>query len=254
MTRHIVIPDCQVKPGQDFTYLRAIGNYIADKRPNVIVNLGDFADMPSLSSYDIGKKSFEGRTYKADVEATLEAMDTLMLPIETEIQRIRNNKKKQWKPKLVFTTGNHENRINRAIELDRKLDGLISIDDLKYKEWGWDVVPFLQPRIIDGVMYSHYFTPGHSNNAIGTARQILIKKHMSCIAGHKQGRDVSYDKRGDGKRITAIIAGSSYPHNEGYMSFQDNQHWRGIIVLNEVKEGEFDEMFVSTDYLLRKYG
>ena len=253
MTRHIAIPDCQVKPGQDFTYLKAIGNYIAEKKPDTIVNIGDFADMPSLSSYDVGKKSFEGRTYKDDVAAVHEAMNTLMTPILNKIERIKTNKKKQWNPKLLFTLGNHCDRINRAINLDRKLDGLISIDDLKYEEWGWEVIPFLEPVNVDGVLYAHYFTSGVMGRPVTSARQLLLKKHMSCVAGHQQGRDVSYDKRGDGRQITAIIAGSCYPHDEDYMDFQSNKHWRGLVVLNEVNDGSFDEMFVSLDYLLRKY-
>ena len=32
-----VISDCQVKGGVDLTYLTAIGNYIASKKPNVIL-------------------------------------------------------------------------------------------------------------------------------------------------------------------------------------------------------------------------
>ena len=41
-----VIPDTQVKPDQDLSYLRAIGNYIVEKQPDAVVHLGDFADMP----------------------------------------------------------------------------------------------------------------------------------------------------------------------------------------------------------------
>jgi len=73
--KHLVIPDCQVKPGQSVKYLENIGKYIAEKQPEVIVCIGDFADMPSLSSYDVGKKSFEGRTYKADVKAVHKGME-----------------------------------------------------------------------------------------------------------------------------------------------------------------------------------
>lgn len=253
MRRHIIITDCQVKPDQKLNYLRCIGNYIADKKPDTLINIGDFADMPSLSLYDVHKKSFEGRTYKADIEASLEGMDELMHPIIREQRRLENNKKKRWKLQKVLTLGNHENRINRAIELDRKLDGLISVDDLKYESWGWEVMPFLKPKIVDGVAYSHYFPSGGMGRAIGSARQLIIKKHMSCIAGHLQGRDVSYDRRGDGKRITCIIAGSCYPHDEAYLDYQTNQHWRGIIMLNEVADGQFDEMFISTKYLMDKY-
>lgn len=66
--RILVIPDCQVKPGVPLDHMSWIGKLIVDKKPDVIVNIGDFADIPSLSSYDVGKKSFEGRRYVDDLE------------------------------------------------------------------------------------------------------------------------------------------------------------------------------------------
>jgi hypothetical protein len=150
--------------------------------------------------------------------------------------------------------GNHEHRIDRAIELDRKLDGLISIEDLQYKEFGWEVVPFLTPLNIDGILYSHYFTSGVMGRPCGTARAQLTKGHMSCVAGHQQGRDVSYAKRGDGKLMTSIIAGSFYQHEEGYLNTQTNAHWHGVLMLNEVDDGQFDEMFISLEFLRKRYG
>jgi hypothetical protein len=76
---------------------------------------------------------------------------------------------------------------------------------------------------------------------------------MSCFAGHKQGKEISYDKRGDGKSITSIICGSSYVHEERYLGPQGNVHWRGIFVLNEVNDGQFDEMPVSMRFLQERY-
>ena len=66
--KHLVIPDCQIRPGDSTDFLRAIGNYVVSKKPDVVVCIGDFADMPSLSSYDVGKKSFEGRRYRDDIQ------------------------------------------------------------------------------------------------------------------------------------------------------------------------------------------
>lgn len=254
MTRHFILPDAQVKPEQSYSHLTWAGKYCVDKKPDVIVCIGDFADMESLSSYDVGKKEFEGRTYKADIEAAQEAMSYFMAPILREQTRLLTNKKKKWKPKLLFTLGNHEHRINRAISLDRKLEGLISIDDLGYEEFGWEVVPFLKPYIIDGVCYAHYFCSGAMGRPITSSRLTLQKMHMSCVAGHQQGRDVAYSTRADGKRITSIIAGSYYQHDENYLNHQTNSHWRGCVMLNEVVDGEFDEMFLSLNYLKRKYG
>lgn len=251
--RHIIIPDCQITPDDDLEFLGAIGNYIAEKRPDTIINIGDFADMRSLSSYDKNKKSFEGRTYVADIDSAIEAMSILILPISMEVTKRKNQKKKAWKPRMILTLGNHCDRINRAIEEDRKLEGLISTDDLRYEEFGWEVYPFLKTVVVDGVCYSHYQTSGVKGLPITSARMLLTKKHMSCIVGHQQGRDVAYTTRGDGRRMTSIIAGSCYEHDEGYLNDQTNIHWRGIVVLNEVFDGEFDEMFVSLKYLKENY-
>ena len=90
---HLVIPDVQVKPGQDNTFLKIIGEYIVHKKPDVVVCLGDFADMPSLSSYDFGKRSFEGRRYKDDINAAHDAMAALLEPMEEYNYHAKKNKK-----------------------------------------------------------------------------------------------------------------------------------------------------------------
>ena len=59
--KHMIIPDTQVKPGSSFEHLKWAGQYAVEKKPDVIVHIGDHWDMPSLSSWDVGKKSFEGR-------------------------------------------------------------------------------------------------------------------------------------------------------------------------------------------------
>jgi hypothetical protein len=176
-----------------------------------------------------------------------------MKPILREINKLKDNHRKRWNPRLILTLGNHEDRINRAIEEDRKLSGLMSIDDLRYEEYGWEVIPFLEPVVVDGIAYCHYFPSGVRGNAITSARMLINKKHMSCIAGHQQGRDVAYGVRGDGVHLMSIIAGSFYQHDEAYLNHQTNNHWRGIIMLNEVVNGSFDEMFVSMNYLREKY-
>ncbi len=249
----MVIPDVQAKDGHDFTYLTNIGLYATEKKPDVIVCIGDFADLPSLSSYDVGKKSFEGRRYKTDIAATHRAMDALMAPLKAYNERAIKNHKERYTPRLVLTLGNHENRINRAINDDPKLDGTIGIDDLGYPSWGWEVYPFLDVVVIDGVAYSHFFTTGLMGRPCTSASAQLSKKHMSCVAGHQQGMQVATAHRADGKRITSIIAGSCYEHTEEYMSSQGNNHWRGFLMLHGVDDGEFDLMNVSLGYLNKRY-
>lgn len=253
MTKHFVLPDCQIRAGDDTTFLTAIGNYLVRKQPEVIVNLGDFADMLSLSSYDVGKKSFEGRRYTHDIQAAKGAMEALLAPIKSFNERAKKNKEKQYKPRMVFTLGNHEHRISRAINDDAKLDGVLSVDDLGYKEFGWEVYPFLDVVIIDGIAYSHYFVTGIAGRAASTASAQLRKTNMSSIAGHQQGLQVATGSRADGTRLQAIIAGSCYEHNEDYLGPQGNQHWRGALMLHDVNDGEFDLMSIKLDWLKNKY-
>lgn len=251
-TKHLVIPDTQIKPGTPIDHIKWVASYIVDKKPDVLVLIGDWADMASLSSYDVGKKSFEGRTYTADIEIANDCLSMLMEPIQKEQARLLRGKRGAWNLRKLVTLGNHENRITKAIENDRKLDGLISTDDLRFADFGFEVAPFLEPVEIDGIAYCHYFVSGIMGRPVSSARALLAKHHMSCVAGHQQGRDVAYAYRANGTKITGLIAGSYYIHDEDYLNRQTNEHWRGINVLHEVNNGSFDEMPVSLDYLRRR--
>ena len=235
----------QYKDGVSLEPARQVGQFLAEKQPEVIILGGDFSDMPSLSSYDKGKASFEGRRYQKDVDATKRAMEAFMEPIR---------KARGYKPRLVLTLGNHEARITRAAEEQPELEGLISIDDLEYESFGWEVIPFLKPISINGIMYCHYFTSGVMGRPITSAAALLAKKHMSCVAFHQQGKQIAYSTRADGSTITGMIIGSCYNHSENYLGPQGNRHWRGFAMLHDVHNGSCDEMFISLPYLKRRYG
>jgi hypothetical protein len=249
----LVIPDTQARPGDDFGFLRCVGKYIMDKRPDVIVHLGDLADMESCSHWDKGKLAFEGRRYKADIKAAHDAQEALLGPMREYNLMRRRNKKSIYRPRMVLTLGNHEDRITRTVSENAMLDGTIGIEDLKYEFYGWEVIPFLQVKIISGVAFAHYFTTGRLGKAAATAQAQLSKKHMSTIAGHQQGLLMASDYRADGARMTSIICGSCYDHQESYLGPQGNQHWHGVIMLHNVEDGEFDPMYVPLHYLKQKY-
>lgn len=249
----LVLPDVQAKPGVDFSYLKRIGTYMVEKRPDIVVCIGDFSDQHSLSTFDVGKKSYEGRRYKKDIEATHEAMSAFLTPMIDFNEKAKRNKERQYKPRMVMTLGNHEHRISRAIESDPKLDGLMSLDDLCYEAFGWEVIPFLKPIIIEGVAFAHYFTTGVMGRPAGTAQAQLRKTSMSAFAGHQQGKQIAYGTRADGKTMTSIISGSCYEHEEMYLGAQGNHHFRGFFMLHDVQDGAFDEMPVSLSYINKKY-
>jgi hypothetical protein len=210
--------------------------------------------MPSLSSHDIkGSKYFEGLRYKSDIDIAKQAMKMLLKPLKDLQARQKKNKEKVYKPRMVLTLGNHENRIDRAVNNNPTLEGLISTKDLGY-ESDWEVHGFLHPVFINGVGFNHYWPVGAMGRPASSPAAIISKLHMSCVAGHQQGKQVAYGKRADGRPITAIVVGSYYLHDESYMDQLSNRHWRGLLVMNEVEDGHFDEMFLSIEYLEKKYG
>ncbi len=255
MSKHLVLPDTQIKPGVPLDHIGWAAQYVVDKKPDVIVMIGDWADMCSLSSYDVGKKDFEGRTYAADIEVSNDALADFMRPIEKERARLSRNKEKRWNPRKIFLLGNHENRINKAINTDRKLEGLISTDDLLFKENGWEVYDFLQPVIIDGVAYCHYFVTGVMGRPVTSARALTQKKHMSCTMGHVQNTEIDMSSvRADGTPIIGLFAGCFTLHDEDYLGPQGNPVHRQIWMKHEVENGMYYPMPVSINYLRERYG
>jgi len=250
--KHLFIPDVQSKDGVALDHLTHIGQYIVEKKPDVIVCIGDFADMPSLSSYDKGKKSFEGRRYKKDIAAAREAMNLLLAPIKEYNKHQVELRKKQYKPRMVMTLGNHEERIARAVNDSAELEGVIGYHDLPYEEW--EVHDYLKPVFIEGVCYTHFMAnPMTGKPYGGMASGILKNVGHSFVVGHAQKLDVATRYLTDGSQQWGIVAGACYQHMEDYKGPQGNHHWRGIIMLHRVVSGSFDPCFISLDYLRDKY-
>jgi hypothetical protein len=247
---HIVIPDTQVKPGVPVHHLEWAGQYIADRSPDVLVVLGDWWDMPSLSSYDKGTRAAEGRRIFDDLDAGNEAMDRFLRPIKA--------RKAAWKKmRKVFLIGNHEQRIERATNITAELHKLVSYDDLNTKDF--EVHDFLEPVEIDGVTYSHFF-PRAASGAITqnrrgapSARAQCIRQGGSATAGHQQGLDCSPVVLGH-RLQWGLIAGSFYLHDESYLTPQGHNYWKGIVVKHDVRNGGYSPMFVDLPYLERRFG
>lgn len=243
--KHLYIPDIQAKKGVPLNHLTSIGKYAVEKRPDVIILAGDFADMPSLSSWDRGKKAFEGRRYKSDIEATHQALELLMTPLQ---------KAKNYNPRIVITLGNHEDRITRAVENAAHLEGIISINDLGYEAYGIEQIPYKKPIEIDGISYCHYFyNPMTGRPYAGNAVNIMNKVKKSFFMGHQQRLDIACVPRIDGGMYWGVVAGACYQHEEDYLGPQGNTHWRGIVMAHDVQDGDMDIMTVSLKYLMDKF-
>jgi hypothetical protein len=251
VSTHVVIPDTQTKSGVPTAHLRWIGNYLVDQfagKNLTVIHLGDHWDMPSLSSYDKGKKAMEGRRYEADIKAGNLAFEILCAPLEAHMAHNKNS----WSPRRIFLDGNHEHRVTRAAEADAQLDGLINLDHMDTR--GWERYGFLEPVTVDGVCYSHYFyNPMTGRPYGGTNVESRLKTvGHSFTMGHQQGLKWGRVDTVQGPHL-GLVAGSCYLHDEDYLGPQSVGYWRGIVVCHQVAGGSYDPMFVSLDFLCRKY-
>jgi hypothetical protein len=208
--------------------------------------------MPSLSQHEKpGSKKTEGARYENDIAAANGFFETYDKVVAPEVKRQSRNKS-AWKPEQVYLLGNHENRIDRALENEPKYQGAIGTHHLKSP--GWRRYPFLEVVEMDGICFSHYFQSSMSKFAVGGSIDNRLNRiGRSFIQGHQQGMLYGARIFPTGETKHGLVAGSCYLHEEDYRGAQGQRHWRGVVVLNEVRNGDYAVMPLSLAYLCRKY-
>jgi hypothetical protein len=247
--KHLVIPDTQIKPGVPLEHLYWIGRYAAHKKVDVLVQIVDWAEMHSLSSYDRGKRAGENARYSDDVDYANEGLAELHRGLDG------------YEPELkLWTIGNHEQRIERFVNDNPELYGHLDYTDFDFERRGWVVAPFLQPVEVDGILYCHFF-PRSANGKVmqmrygaPNAKTQVQREHQSATAGHSPGLDVACVPTSRGL-LRGLIAGSCYQHDatDEFAGPQSNNYWRGVYVKHWVHDGQYNGMEVDLDFLRRKY-
>lgn len=251
----LVIADTQRRP--DNVQLNtpldiAIGNMIVAEQPEVVVHIGDHFDMPSLSTYDMPKnnrRTIDGREVAADVAAGRQSMDRILAPLRDLQQRQKDSKHKVYRPRMVFTLGNHEERILRFPELR----GLVGIPDL-FAGTPWEVYDYLEPVTFGGVEFVHFAANALSGRPFGgSAEYRLNKTKMSVVQGHEQTFKYAMEFLNNGRALSFLVGGSCYLHDEPYKGPQGNNHFRGGFILHNVKDGIYDLEQVSCARMMEEY-
>jgi hypothetical protein len=246
---HMFIPDPQVDPGRPIEHLRWAAQYALDKRPDVIVFGQDWWNFRSLNRHEMDHADYRTRDAAGDLLAGAHGLDLFMGTLE-------EGERDGYKPALFFQEGNHDALWWRTFITDQRLWRCYkgpSAFVAKYQQVYWSNLE--EVVCIDGVHYSHYFTNPMTGRALGgTALHKLNKLKFSFTMGHQQGKDIAEQYLANGAVLRGCVAGSFYQHNEDYKGPQGNLHWRGLIYKHEVREGNYDLMEVSIDFLRRRYG
>jgi predicted phosphodiesterase len=230
----VIIGDLHAHPDYDIERFRAAGQLCAEQWPDVIVQIGDWADMCSINQHG-SRFELESRRYHEDVEITKESLFEFMEPL------LRRRKKL---PRRILTEGNHENFIRRFVGQNPNMHSKISVRDLGYEDFGFEVYPFRRSVEIAGFHFVH-----HLGSQTGRPSRVDSPSNgfkslgVSTVVGHTHTYYrgcVPFKNR----RIWGLDVGCLIHKN---MGFRENwscdtahKYWRGIVILNNAENGDAD--------------
>ena len=253
----IVIGDSHVDDEQSLDRFDVASKFIIDQKPEYIVNIGDFLTLNCLSAWDMNKrKKMEGRRYIKEIDAGNEALDRLMAGVNQYNKKRRKSKKVQYKPKWIYTAGNHSDRLGRYLDNDPTFEGTIGIQkDLKLKERGIEWIPYREYYYINDVGFTHIpfnkVAPICGMNITAKAQAVGIK---STVFGHTHEQHLSHVHKEGMKHLQDTYnCGCFFDKKEDYVHGKVTNYWRGLTVLHIWKEGRFDVESWSMGRLEREY-
>lgn len=250
---HLVFSDAHAVFGFPNDRADLLGQLIYDIRPDVVIDLGDTADMPSLSSYDKGTKAFVGRSYTQDIAAHNEFQDRVW-------HKLKRSKKKL--PKRIRLIGNHEQRIERAINIQPELEGTIGYRDLDLDSYYDIVVPYdgNTPGTIevDEIFYAHYFVSGVMGRPISgehPAYSLLTKNYVSCTQGHTHVFDhtIRSNMGKESGKLQGLTTGCFMDFYMPWAGQSNKIWWRGCFIKRNVEGGSYDLEAISMSQLKQRY-
>lgn len=240
-------------PGTSNERFDWLGSFLYDLKPDVVIDLGDGADMRSLNSYDTRyPQALVTQSYEEDIEVYNDSQDRLR-------HKFRHNRRK--KPFWVGFEGNHETRIKTAIKHDPRIEGKthgISFSHLQTDTWFNEYHEYENsaPSIATygGVDFAHYFSSGNFGSAtsgVHHAYSVINNRHRSSVCGHSHKRDVYFK---DAPGSLGMVVGCFKGKEESWAGQANLDWWKGIVVMHDVGEGRFEPQFVSMKMLKEEYG
>lgn len=246
----LVIGDAHVEPDQDLSRFRLLAQFCADQRPDVVVAIGDWFGLTSLCSYN-SRLEVEGVRVVEDLTAGNQAIEIF----EETLADIAPG----YNPRKIYTMGNHDHRLDRIVEEDPRLFGLIGTHLMDWEKHGWEVFPFLAPCRINGFRFQHYLSNKGSRKAIAGVYQgkrllDVVNYQESIVVGHGHVLMTRECGLPSGKRVHAIQVGKFFTHKEDYAGDDDNNRWwTGLVMLRDCLDGDCDVETWNWKRLERNY-
>ncbi len=205
---------------------QVVEKFILTRKPEVVVILGDFLDMGSLSHWAKGKpKLLEGKRYWADMEMGKRRLQTLRGACG----------------RMEFLMGNHEDWLYKFLEEQPSLTGALDIRrDLGLDDLGIGFTEVNQVLSIGKLNFIH----GWYTN-IYHARKHLDEMGDHIFYGHTHDHQ-AFAKPVRAKRhpYIAMSLGCLCDLNPHYLRNKPARHLHGFGIFEVIGDGSFTPLFI----------
>lgn len=238
--------DC---PGQDKSRIKWIARYIADTNPDLVVQIGDFADWNSLSKHEK-----PGTIGYADKPAFVDDLESAEEVLSIYRQILKDG------PPSHITYGNHEERLERWDNEQPESKGLSFADkrDVLFKNYGWKTYAYGQWLFIGGVGFVHV-----PHNLMGreyggkTVNTIANDAVFSIVFGHSHRKaEVSVPKIGPARSVEILNLGTAMPQGlVKYYAGKSMTGWAYGVWQLDIRDGHIvGHSYISMADMESRYG
>lgn len=203
---------------------RWMGKWVADIKPDMVIQIGDLLTMDSLNGH-VGNDTWTGRAKPAFEQDMASGAEFLAAYEEA---------RGSFKPEQHVTLGNHEYRIWRYEDSAPEVVGMMQayLDEVLTNH-GWTYSPFGMPYIVGGVCFTHIPLGLNGKPVRGKTSTNIIARDsvMDTVCGHTHRADVSrVAKLGINERVVAINLGCALPdqHIESYAGLSATGWFWGV--------------------------
>lgn len=246
----LVIGDAHDSPLLPKDRFAWIGAHAEQSKPDIIIQIGDFATLDSLNSH-VPNESYGGKakpTFMAD-------MESFNLALEAFGSRLNH------KPEMHCTLGNHERRLYLFEDRAPEAYGMMQHElQSIFDRHGWTFSPYGSITYYGGVGFVHapINRMGKSiggKNAENTTANELIH---DLVFGHSHiERMTRYSKLGPSNYVIALNVGCALPdgHVEDYAEHSMSGGWSWGITEVTLQHGHIqDRHWISMTRLEELYG
>ncbi len=206
ITRIVAIGDHHDRPGRDKTRATHIGRYIAERRPDYVVSIGDWCNMDSLSSHEL-----PGSQADAERPSFPDELDSL----EESLAAFHRDFPIDSIP-VYQTHGNHEFRTIRAANKQPKLNADMPMRlEQVFARYRWRTSPFGRCVTLADIDFVHCWLNKMGREVGGDNMLLMANKCVrSFVMGHTH--------------VNAVVPQTKYGHDDGFPS----ERGRKIVGIN----------------------